>query len=492
MPVNCGAAPGQQQVEGGLGDLVAQERWGSPGPVASPDTSINTLARAVPRRRTNRRPFAPVGDPGVDAPSGSGPSGAVATTIHARLAGPAHTMRTLSVMTGTSESAALDSAAAAPRRRTRPAVRLIVSAVVAVVLVVVLTFALGWYFSSQVLHLDTTSYPVTVRSVSGDAVVLDGGSDTARPVRVGLTWPGGHAVLDDHVSGHPGHVTRTVMRVTKGSLTTGVHAYMDMFVYAGDPQTARDLAFSTVSVSEPLGSAPAWYVPPTTSVPLRTWVIAVHGRGASRAETLRVLPALAAGGVPTLAITYRNDTGSPASPDRSYHLGDTEWRDVAAAIGYARAHGVQSVILYGWSMGGGMVLTALRRMPPADTRYIDGLVLDSPVLDWKATLDLQGAQRHLPQLLTWTAEKLVEQRAGLSLDGLNQLTYAPRLRVPVLLFVDRSDTTVPPDQASRLAHRRPDLVTLVTTAGGDHTGSWNVDPGRYETALQSFVAGVTR
>jgi pimeloyl-ACP methyl ester carboxylesterase len=395
-------------------------------------------------------------------------------------------------MTEIREPAARDSAAGAPRRRTRLAVRLIVSAVLAVVLVVVVTFALGWYFSSQVLHLDTTSYPVTVRSVSGNAVVLDGGSDTVRPVRFGLTWRGGHAVLDDHVIGHAGQATRTVTRVTSGSLTTGVHAYMDTFVYAGDPQTARGLAFGTVTVPEPLGGAPAWYVPPTTSVPLSTWVIAVHGRGASRAETLRVLPALAAAGVPTLAITYRNDSGSPASRDRSYHLGDTEWRDVAAAIGYARAHGARSVILYGWSMGGGMVLTALQRIPPADTAYISGLVLDSPVLDWKATLDLQAAQRHLPQPLTWTAETLVEQRAGLSLDGLNQLTYAPRLRVPVLLFVDRSDTTVPPDPAFRLARLRPDLVTLVTTTGGEHTGSWNVDPGRYETALRSFVAGVTR
>lgn len=38
-------------------DLVARI---APGPVAAPDTSINTLARAVPHRHTNRRPFASV------------------------------------------------------------------------------------------------------------------------------------------------------------------------------------------------------------------------------------------------------------------------------------------------------------------------------------------------------------------------------------------------------------------------------------------------
>jgi pimeloyl-ACP methyl ester carboxylesterase len=94
--------------------------------------------------------------------------------------------------------------------------------------------------------------------------------------------------------------------------------------------------------------------------------------------------------------------------------------------------------------------------------------------------------------LTWTAERLVEQRGGLTLDSLDQLRYAPRLRVPVLLFVDRSDTTVPPGTALRFARSRPDLVALVATSGGDHTGSWNVDPARYETALSGFLAATTR
>jgi pimeloyl-ACP methyl ester carboxylesterase len=123
---------------------------------------------------------------------------------------------------------------------------------------------------------------------------------------------------------------------------------------------------------------------------------------------------------------------------------------------------------------------------------VAGVVLDSPVLDWTATLDLQGAERHLPGPLTWTAERLVEWRARLSLDNLDQLGYAPRLRVPVLLFVDRSDTTVPPAAALRFASSRPDLVTLVATGGGNHTGSWNVDPRRYENALRDFLAATPR
>jgi hypothetical protein len=54
-------------------------------------------------------------------------------------------------------------------------------------------------------------------------------------------------------------------------------------------------------------------------------------RGASRTEALRILPALAASGATTMVISYRNDLGAPAARDGSYHLGATEWQDLAAA-----------------------------------------------------------------------------------------------------------------------------------------------------------------
>ena len=105
-------------------------------------------------------------------------------------------------------------------------------------------------------------------------------------------------------------------------------------VYEGNPKTTLGLVYSEVRVPSELGEMPAWHVPASNN---DTWVITVHGRGASREEGLRVVPQLHGAGLPVLLITYRNDVGAPKSPDGLYHLGDTEWRDVEAAIRRARA-----------------------------------------------------------------------------------------------------------------------------------------------------------
>ena len=107
----------------------------------------------------------------------------------------------------------------------------------------------------------------------------------------------------------------------------GTAAVLDTGPYDPDP-SARGLAFAHVEVTTPVGQCPAWHVPAAGD----TWVILVHGRGGSRREALRILPALHRAGHPALAITYRNDEEAPASPDGRYHLGDTEWHDLEAAV----------------------------------------------------------------------------------------------------------------------------------------------------------------
>jgi alpha-beta hydrolase superfamily lysophospholipase len=268
---------------------------------------------------------------------------------------------------------------------------------------------------------------------------------------------------------------------------------VDTRVYDGDPGTDRQLKFDAVHVDSELGPLPAWYVPPTTAAASSTWIIAVHGRQGTIQEPLRVLPTLAAGGHPTLVTSYRNDPDSPRSPDGYYHLGDTEWRDVQAAIEYARSHGATGVVLYGWSMGGTLTLTALRRMPAADVAFVHAVVLDSPAIDWTSVLDLQGGERGLPLFETRVAERIAEVRDHMSLAGLDARPYAPQLAVPMLIFVDTSDTTVPVAPTLEFAAAAPAaLVTLVKTSGGDHTGSWNVNPSGYEAQVTSFLSRVAQ
>jgi pimeloyl-ACP methyl ester carboxylesterase len=290
-----------------------------------------------------------------------------------------------------------------------------------------------------------------------------------------------------------------VVTVVLGGGDAGAAWYVSGLVLAGprpavtvDPTTARGLGFRTVAVPGELGDAPAWLVAPTATA-VGTWVIGVHGRGGSRADGLYVAPAIAAAGNPNPIISLRNDDGAPRAADGEYRLGETEWRDVAAAVGYARRNGATGVVLYGWSMGGAVVMTALRRMPAADATLVRGVILDSPVLDWNATLDLRASSYPVPGILTWSTKRLIEHRAGLSLADFDQRRYAGALRVPVLLFVDRTDRAVAPGPSLDFAAARPDLVTLVTTTGGGHLGSWNVDPAGYRNAVRAFLTGsVTR
>lgn len=344
------------------------------------------------------------------------------------------------------------------------------------------------FLANQVLNVPASRYPVWVRGASAGLVTLTRTADTERPIPLGFVWADGHARLGPVVTKDKAIVVREVDEVTRGTLRTGIRGYSSSYVFAGDP-SARGLAFTDVTIRGELGDMPAWLVPPTgDGEPSDTWIIAVHGRGAPRGEALRVLPTLAASGHPTLVITYRNDVGAPQSPDRRYHLGDTEWRDVAAAVRYARSQGATGIILCGWSMGGGMVLNLLRHEPPDHLRAV---ILDCPVVDWATTLRRSARNLGLPPPWVWATLRLVERRIGVRLKDLDHRSLAAELAAPTLLFVDHDDGTVAPRPALEFAHARPELVTLVETRGAGHCRSWNLDPTGYEVTVAEFLKSLS-
>lgn len=347
---------------------------------------------------------------------------------------------------------------------------------------------LAWELSETALLIDrSVSWPVTVSDAPGGHLVLSEDEDTVRPVTLGVFWPGGHAELTPEVRRHDGQVRRTVARLSGTRPAPGSRAYIDSHVYDADPMAAHGLDFEEVAVEGELGASPAWLVRPDGAS--STWVIAVHGRGATRREALRILPTLTSSGLTTLVIGYRDDPGCPESPDGYTHLGDTEWRDVARAVRYARDRGASSVVLYGWSMGAMLALTALRRMPSREAALIRGIVADCPVLDWDATFTAQAVQYGLSEEFAGRIRRHIEWRASLSLTGLSQTDLATTLTVPMLLFVDTADRTVPPRPALDLARSRPALITLMTSDAG-HGRSWNQNPGGYEAAVRAFLSSV--
>lgn len=352
------------------------------------------------------------------------------------------------------------------------------------VLVAAAAGGFGWYYSNQLLNVshEAGAYDVTVRSATATSVTLARGPDSARDGTFGLVWHGGTAVVGAITARTPATITR---RLSGDVPPPGTLARFDTSVWPTDPGEARRLPFQDVSVPSQLGRLPAWLVPGR----LRTWVVTVHGRGGTRQEPLRILPTLHRLGLPVLDSTYRNDVGAPAAPDRLYHLGDTEWRDVESAVRYALGHGARRIVLYAWSMGGALVTAFLARS--AYAAKVVGLVLDAPVLDWRATLDLQGRNRRLPGALTAVAAQVSSWRIGIRWSNFDLDEHPAALRVPTLLFHGTADDTVPIGPARRLAaaSRR---VTFVPVAGAGHTQEWNVNPPAYEQRVSSFLRPLAR
>jgi dipeptidyl aminopeptidase/acylaminoacyl peptidase len=348
---------------------------------------------------------------------------------------------------------------------------------------------IGWMYSS--ILLDPTERPIfpeRVLAADRGAVMLVANRLTRQPGVWGLRWADGFAVLGPVLGEGRGEVVREL--VSGPVPPAGVPAVLDTGPYDPDPG-ARGLAFEDVAVPGPLGDYPGWFVPPPASAAARPWVIMVHGRGGSRREALRVLPALHERGHPVLVVSYRNDVDAPASPDGHYHLGDTEWTDLEAAVEFARGRGADRLVLYGWSMGGAIIGAFLNRSPAAGS--VDAVVWDAPLVDWRATLRQQARNRRLPPGLSPMALAVTSRRIGIDFDRFDLRRNPPAVRPPTFVVHSVEDTAVPITATRALvadAARLDWPIRLLEVPAVEHTASWNADPAAYESAVTGFLDGV--
>ncbi|GAB6903816.1 alpha/beta hydrolase [Kineosporia succinea] len=372
---------------------------------------------------------------------------------------------------------------------------------------------------------------VEIVAVSAGMVTLRADADTTMPGRYGL-WQDGvrtHVRVGE-VSRYDtaaGTVERPVIGIDAGQLRPG-RARLNQYYYAGDPFTALGLPFADITIegdsvlhgwvvpgaelnsSEHVGAtvtavagarvkvarsrrADLSALPPTGG----TWAILVHGRGATREECLRAIPVLHRLGVTSLVAGYRTTAGLPLLTPQSsprYHLGDTEWRDVEAAIVYAAEHGAQEVVLFGWSMGGAIVMQTVARSWTADR--VKGIVLDAPVMDWRDTLAHQARMNKIPPAVGKLGQTVLSHRsvwrlagteAPVDLDRLDWVTRASEVKHPILLIHSRDDEYVPSGPSEKFAAARPDLATYVNIEGARHCKEWNVDQTTWESAVARFL-----
>ncbi|NEY31937.1 hypothetical protein GTU99_06940 [Streptomyces sp. PRKS01-65] len=324
---------------------------------------------------------------------------------------------------------------------------------------------------------------LTVHGTAAGQITLTRHLATLRPGRYGLAGDGSHAVVGPVLDSarHPADtVVRRLERVTHGTLRPGDKVWLTPNLYVGDPGTALGLDHADADVPGELGPLPAWFVPSSRD----TWVIAVHGLGTTREQALNVMGFLHRLHVPVLALAYRGDLGAPRPPDGLNHLGESEWRDLDAAIRYALRYGARQVVLLGWSTGATMALRAAEYSGLRDR--IAGLVLDSPVLSWEATLRTLAAARHTPGPLLPLAVRAAQGRAGLRADRAAD-PEGDHLAVPTLIFHGPEDTVAPWHFSRRLADSRPRLVRLHPVRQAPHAAMWNAAPDTYEEALRRFL-----
>lgn len=324
----------------------------------------------------------------------------------------------------------------------------------------------------------------TVHAAAEGHVTLTRSLATQRPGTYGIESDDVHAVIGpviDGVEHSADTVVRRLERVVLGSLEPRMRVRLTPQLHRGDPATALGLDHRDVDIPGELGALPAWFVPGARE----TWVITVHGLGTTREHPLNLLPFLHRQQLPVLNLGYRGDPGAPASPDGLCHLGDSEWRDLDAAIRFAVSHGAEHVVVHGWSTGASMALHAAANSALRDR--ISGLVLDSPVLDWEGTLRSLAAALGAPTPLLPLAVRAAQGRTGLHGDRLLEAADPGAMRVPTLIFHGPEDSLASWQLSRELASRRPDLISLNTVRNAPHAAMWNAGPQRYEEALRRFL-----
>ncbi|MEU7580768.1 hypothetical protein AB0B50_24550 [Streptomyces sp. NPDC041068] len=325
---------------------------------------------------------------------------------------------------------------------------------------------------------------LTVHATAAGQITLTRALASLRPGTYGLSGNGTHAIVGPVLDSAP-HEADTVVRrleaVTHGSMDPGARVWLTPQVHIGDPHAALGIDHADVDIPGELGALPAWFVPGARD----TWVITVHGLGTTREHPMVVMDFLHRLQLPILDLAYRGDLGAPRSPDGLGHLGETEWRDLDAAIRYAVRYGAERVILHGWSTGAAMALHAAAHSALRDR--VSGLVLDSPVLNWETTLRALAAARRTPGPLLPLAVRAAQGRTGLRGDRILEAADPDVLKVPTLLVHGPDDVVAPWSLSRRLAEQRPELVTLHPVHDAPHGAMWNADPAGYEEALRRFL-----
>jgi pimeloyl-ACP methyl ester carboxylesterase len=354
----------------------------------------------------------------------------------------------------------------------------------------------GWYYSDELLPApvagghdydvevlggDEAAGHLTLAASEGDLVDLD---------IVGFQTADGLVTLHGAGTATSGGIERTGALVTGTWPAAGDEGRASVATFTGPPAETLGMSVTTVEIDGELGPMPAWRIVEPDMDSTATWAVLVHGRGAEKDQVNRALTVTTDMGLPGLTIAVRNDPDAPADPDGWGRFGDVEWRDLEVAVDHLRdVEAAESIVLVGYSQGGGIILNYLRRAE--DVEDVEAAVLISPLVSMHATLVQQAEARDIPgpliPPLLAAAKTVTRLRSGMEFSRLEHARDADELSVPLLVTHGTADSTVPVEPTRELARERPDLVTYEEYDGVEHVREWNADRVRFDADLRAFL-----
>jgi len=222
------------------------------------------------------------------------------------------------------------------------------------------------------------------------------------------------------------------------------------------------------------------------------WVIHVHGRRAQMGETLRNFEQFAKLGFSQLTISMATDAKPYGLGKLKSTLGETEWREVEQAVEFAVAAGAKKIVLFGWSQGAMITGTYLKRAK--DTSVISGVVFDSPLLDYRATMQLHAKKQGFDEQAGDSVIEAIANSKALRLlgysnincDELSLVRKALPVAKPMLVFFSSSDGYVAIDEVYKLPQLNQE-VTLVEFSEAGHCRLFNQDTEKYQQAISMWL-----
>jgi pimeloyl-ACP methyl ester carboxylesterase len=331
-------------------------------------------------------------------------------------------------------------------------------------------------------------YDVVPLAISDNEIELPATRHTLAPGKFGLqlSTGGPPAVIGPVISIRDGKVTRHLLHRPAG-LSLESRGRWSGIVSVDPSSAAADVVETFVETT--LGPAPAWMIDRGSD----RWAIHVHGQGSARVQTLRGVETASRMGLSSLVISYRNDGEGPRSRDTRSHLGESEWRDLEAALRFVAERSGTECVVFGWSLGATMALNTVQRSSLAE--MIKGLVMVSPVLVWEDVMRANARHQRYPQVLGSLIARLLalngfSRLAGLEgpleMRGPDRARFQGALSTPVLILHNRNDWSVPFETSARFSQSHKDRVELVEFDCSGHTQEWNSDPVGWDLAVRRW------